>query len=159
MDAPPGGQGLRMASFVIRWNSSKTVREALGRNAILSGKASEADVAKFVAQEPADFEIFVAGRDMSPFAGASEEELKAHAYLEAKQSKQKIAPANVTIQRSPDNKTVNFLVFSFARQAAANQPFITPKDKSVEFECRLKDLNLHTSFDLHKMVSEKGSDL
>lgn len=159
MDDAAGGQGQRYADFTVRWNSSQTIREALARNALLTNKIGEADAAKFVAQAPAAYEIFVNGADMSPFAGATEEDLKANAFLDAKQSKQKVQPSQVTIERSPDKKKISFILFSFPRQAAANQPLITAKDKSVEFGCKLKNLELRASFDLHKMVNEKGQDL
>lgn len=159
MDDAGGGQGQRYADFTVRWNSAQTIREALARNALLTNKIAEADAARFVAQEPAAYEIFVNGADMSPFTGATEEDLKANAFLDAKQSKQKVQPSQVTIERSPDKKKISFILFSFPRQAAANQPLITAKDKSVEFGCKLKNLELRASFDLHKMVNEKGQDL
>ncbi|HKW89053.1 MAG TPA: hypothetical protein VJN21_09870 [Candidatus Acidoferrales bacterium] len=159
MDDEGAGQGQRYASFTVRWNSAQTIREALARSAVISGKIGEAEAAKFVAQEPAAYEIFVNGTDMSPFASVTEEDLKANAHLDAKQSKQKVQPSGVTIQRSPDNKKVAFIAFSFPRQAGANQPLITAKDKSVEFGCKLKNLDLRANFDLHKMVNEKGLDM
>lgn len=160
MDNDPGmGGGQRLVNFAVRWNSSYTIREALARDALLSNKISEADAQKFVAQAPTDYEVLVSGPDMTPFAMANEAELKAKAFLEAKQSKQKVAPTSVKINRTPDEKKVTFIVFSFPRQATANQPLVTPKDKNVEFGCRLKDLNLQASFDLRKMSTDKGPDL
>jgi hypothetical protein len=149
----------RMASFIVRWNSAQTIREALARSALLSNKVDEADAARFVGQTPTDYEIFIGGQDLSPFASVSDNELKAKSYLEAKQSKHKIAPNSVTVKRTPDNKRVVFVMFSFPRPAAGDQSFVTPKDKNVEFSCKLKNLDLRANFDLHKMVTEKGQDL
>jgi hypothetical protein len=153
------GQGPRMASFVIRWNSAQTIREALARNALLNNKIAEADAVKYIGQTPADYQIFIGGQDLTPFSNVSEDELKAKAYLEAKQSKHKIVPASVVIERTPDKKKVAYVMFSFARPAAGDQSFVTPKDKNVEFSCKLKNIDLHANFDLRKMTNEKGTDL
>ena len=160
--APMGGgmgEGAGYTPFFVRWNSAQTIREAIARGALLSGKINEADAQRFVTQTPQDYEVLVAGPDMSPFTTTTEADLKATTHLEAKQSKQKIAPTSVKINRTPDNKRVAFVLFSFSRDAGANQPLLTPKDKSVEFECKLKNLDLRSSFDLRKMVNEKGQDL
>jgi hypothetical protein len=154
-----GGGGAPFASFIVRWNSAQTIREAIVRSALLANKISEADALKFVAQAPADIEIGVLGRDMTPFNDATEDDLKTKAYLEAKQSKQKVAPSRVEITKSPDKKRVIAVFFSFPRQAAANQSLISPKDKNAEFGCKIKGLDLKASFDIHKMATEKGSDL
>jgi hypothetical protein len=152
-------QGSQMTSFVVRWNSSQTIREALARTALLNNKISEGDAAKYVGQTPNDYEIFIGGQDLSPFASASDDELKAKTFLEAKQSKEKLNPTSVTVQRTPDKRRITFVMFSFPRQATANQPFVTPRDKNVEFTCKLKNLDLKANFDLRKMVNEKGPDL
>lgn len=153
------GEGAAYTPFFVRWNSAQTIREALARDALLSSKINEADAQRFVTQTPPDYEILVTGPDMSPFATTSEADLKAMTHLEAKQSKQKIAPTSVKINRTSDNKRVTFILFSFPREASANQPFVTPKDKNVEFECKLKNLDLRSNFDVRKMVNEKGQDL
>ncbi|HEV2488915.1 MAG TPA: hypothetical protein VGT03_03840 [Candidatus Acidoferrales bacterium] len=151
--------GSRTTPFLIRWNSAQTIREALARNALLNHRTSEADALKFVAQSPPDFQILFTGTDMFPFAGLSEEELKSGAYLEAKQSKQKVTPESLSIKRTPDNKRVILIMFLFPRRTAEKQPFITEKDKNLEFVCELKNFHLRVSFDLHKMETEKGPDL
>lgn len=157
----PSGQNTRnmgTALFFVRWNSAQTIREALARNAVLNHKASESEALKFVAETPPDYAIFLAGRDMSPFAGVSEEELNSKVSLEAKQSKQEIHPLRVTLNRTPDHSRITFIMFSFPRQTAENQPFITPKDTDVEFVCHLKNFNLRVDFGLPEMRTEKGPD-
>lgn len=152
-------QGPRMVSFTVRWESSQTIREAIAQNAVLSKKLTQAEAEKFVAQASATYDVFVTSTDMTPFANLSESDLQDRTFLEAKQSKQKITPSSIKIQRSEDKKNVVFVLFSFPRQTAGNQPLISPKDKDVAFQCKIKSLDLHTNFDLHKMTNDKGQDL
>ncbi|HVB57253.1 MAG TPA: hypothetical protein VNE63_12640 [Candidatus Acidoferrales bacterium] len=150
--------GQSMAYFDVRWYSSRTIREAIVRNAILAGQVQDAAAEHYLAQTPADYQIAVAGPDMTPFASAGESTLKAKTYLEAKQSKQKASPSSVTFQRTPDGKTITAVVFSFSKQTASGQPLIAAKDKQVQFVCKVKHLDLNTGFDLRKMTDQKGPD-
>jgi len=154
-----GIRGPGTAAFLIRWNSAQTIREALARNALLHNRMTESEASNFVGQSPPAYEILFSGSDMSPFATMNEQELKSDVYLEARQSKQKVSPADVSIRRTPDNRRVILILFSFPHQTAEGQPLITSKDKEAEFVCKLKNLNLKADFDLHKMRSAKGLDL
>jgi hypothetical protein len=145
--------------FTIRWNSSRTMQKAVLRDGVLQGKLTEAMADKYLAQPLPDYEIVVFGPDMRPFVNATEDQLKAKGFIESRQSKQKVFPSIITMQRSPDGKRLIAVLFSFPKVAGNNQPLITKKDKGVRFECKIKDLSLSADFDLHKMVDEKGEDL
>ena len=151
--------GSGTAAFLIRWNSSHTIREALARNALLHNRMTESEASNFVGQSPPAYEILFSGSDMSPFAALNEQELKSDVYLEARQSKQKVSPAGVSIRRTPDNRRVILILFSFPHQTAEGRLIITSKDKEVEFVCKMKKFDLKADFDLHKMKSSKGLDL
>jgi hypothetical protein len=145
--------------FVVRWTSSQTVREALIRDNILAGKMQESEAAQYLAQPATQYQVTIIGQDMTPFGSAKEDDLKAKASLQAKQSKLKVSAANVTIERSPDGKQVYAVMFSFPKKTADGKDLISAADKSVQFGVKLKDLDLHTGFDIRKMATEKGSDL
>lgn len=153
---PPEG---RNVAYVVRWNSAQTVRDALARQAILSGRASQSQVEQYVDQQPATYQVFVGGTDMTPFAKESNDTLKSEAYLEVKPSKQKVAPATVEIVKSQDGKTIQGVLFSFAKQAPNGQPLIASSDKQAHFDCKLKLAHLDANFDLHKMVGKNGQEL
>src|SRR5206468_9604678 len=53
--------------FVVRWVSSRTLREASVRGQILRKQISEADADKSLPPAPADYELAVVGTDMTPF--------------------------------------------------------------------------------------------
>lgn len=144
-------------AFYIRWYSSRVIREALTRVAIISGKISDAEGAKLLAEPVTDYEIIVFGPDMTPFRGLTEDQLKSASSLEGKQSKQKVAPASVRINKSPDGGT-NSIVFLFPKKTGSGADVAAAQEKSLEFVCKLKGLNLHNAFDTRKMVDEKGAD-
>jgi hypothetical protein len=147
------------AAFLVRWNSSRAVRGAAYRSAILSGQMKQAEVEKLMAQPSADYEVLVTGPDMTPFAGADEDALKGAAFLQAKRSKQKVAASRVQIQRAPDGKGVSAVLFSFPKKAENGEAEIVPDEKNVEFVMALPNFSLRSSFDPQKMADKQGQDL
>jgi hypothetical protein len=143
--------------FYIRWYSSRVIREALAREAILNGRISEADGAKLLAEPVTDYEITVFGPDMTPFQNLTEAQLKSESYLEGKESKQKVAPDSVRMNQSP-NGQVRSVVFVFPKKTATGEDVAAPQEKGLEFGCKLKGLDLHNTFDTRKMADDKGPD-
>lgn len=144
-------------AFYIRWYSSRVIREALAREAIINGKISEADGAKLLAQPVLDYEIIVFGPDMTPFQNLTEEQLRSASSLEGKQSKQKVAPVSLRMNKSPNGRT-NSIVFFFPKKTGSGADVASAQEKGLEFVCKLKNLNLRNEFDTRKMVDEKGAD-
>lgn len=145
------------AAFVIRWYSSRVIREALAREAIIAGRVSEAEADKLLAEPLADYEIIVFGPDMTPFQNLTEDQLKSSSSLEGKQSKQKVAPASVRANKGPDGRT-NSVVFLFPKKTGNGADVASAQEKAFEFSCKLKGLDLRNTFDTGKMVDEKGAD-
>ena len=154
-----GGSQAPQAAFLVRWNSSRAVRGAAYRGAILSGQMKQAEAEKLMAQPIADYEVLVTGPDMTPFVGADEGALKAAAYLQMKRSKQKVGASRVQIQRAPDGKGVSAVLFSFPKKAENGEAQIAPDEKGVEFVCALHNLSLRSSFEPQKMADKQGQDL
>lgn len=145
------------ATFYVRWYSSRTIREALAREAILSGRISEAEGAKLLAEPVTAYEVIVTGPDMTPFQNLTEDQLKSASYLQGKQSKQKVAPASVRMNKAPNGVTSS-LVFSFPEKTAGGADVASAQEKEIEFACKAKGLDLRNTFDTRKMVDEKGAD-
>lgn len=150
----PEGQ----AAFYLRWNSSRTMREALVRDAILAGQMKEDEATKYLSAPIANYEVVVIGPDMSPFGSISEDDLKAKSYLRGKQSKLKVIPTSVQINRSADGRQVAAVMFSFPRKTADGKDVAAPDEKGLQFVCNIKDLDLNTTFDPRKMADSKGPD-
>jgi hypothetical protein len=152
-EAGPGGMASGPTYFV-EWSSAKIVRQAGLHFAVLQGRAKEEG-----AEPPAlpSYVLTVGAPDLSAFAGADEAGLKAAAYLRPKHTKTRVAPAEVKILKA-QNGRIAVIEFSFPREADG-QPVISEQEKSVEFYCRYKGLQLRTNFDVAKMTTEAGRDL
>lgn len=147
---------LPKAAFYLRWYS-RVVREALAREALLTGKISDAEAARLLAEPVSGYEIIVFGPDMTPFQNVTEDQLKSASYLEGKQSKQKAIPTTIRFNKNPRGVTYS-LVFFFPKQAAGGAEVASTHEKGIEFVCKLKGLDLRNTFDPRKMVDEKGPD-
>jgi hypothetical protein len=151
--------GAAVAEFHVRWLSSRAIREGLARLQILEGKMTEADAEKYLAQPVSDYQLLLFGQDMSPFDNSDENSVKEKSYLELKRSKEKLAPANVQIQRTPDGKRIVAVFFSFPKKTSSGGATVASDEKSVEFGCSAGPFRLRTSFEPSKMVDRQGSDL
>lgn len=159
--AKPAGPPSGLAGFLIRWGSSRTVRRALARGAILKG-AQEAEIEKALNLELPDYLVVVLGPDMTPFEKAGEKELKEmqeKSHVSLQKSKAKIAPSRIVIERSPDGKRIMALYISFPKKTPAGQPSILADEKGAEFVCQLGTIAWKTRIDLHKMANSEGMDL
>jgi len=165
VEAEQGG-GPPQAVFIVRWLSSRTIRQAMARAAMLRG-AQEADAEKFLSQELPDYVLAVVGSDMSPFAGIQENGLLEKSYIFIRKTKAKLAPTRVEIQRpqaSPGQPPaagspgVSVVLFHFAKKTAAGEPVLPADEKGVEFVCEAGSAHLKTNFELQKMVGSQGPD-
>jgi len=157
-DQDQAGPSQGQVTYYLRWNSSRTVREALVRDAILSGKMKESDAGKYLTAPVTDYEVLVAGSDMTPFQNSTPDELKAKSSLRGEQSKVEVNPTNVNMVRTPESSRLTAVVFTFLRKASDGKDVAAPGEKGLRFECKLKDLDLRTTFDPRKMADQKGPD-
>ena len=146
------------ASFVIRWGSSLILRQAIARLNLLRG-APEASVQKLLEQQFVEYQVVVAGQDMTPFAEAEEKEMQEKAFLQPKHSKQKISPSRVEVTRGPDGKRIISVSFFFPKTTPTGEPTLASDEKGVDFSAPLRRNNLRCSFDLQKMSGPQGRDL
>ena len=146
------------AAYYLRWNSSRTVREALVRDAILSGKIKESDAGKYLSAPITDYEVLVVGPDMTPFQHVTPDELKVRSSLRGQKSKIEVHPTNVNMVKSPDGDRVTAVVFSFPRKTAEGKDVAAAQEKGLHFECKPKGISLATTFDPRKMADAKGPD-
>jgi len=160
MQSNSSGSGMApQAMFAVRWFSSKTVREAVVRSAILGGQLNESQAPAELAQPIPGYEIAVAGPQMNPFEKATEEGLKNSAFLFLKKSKQKIQPEKVEFQKTPDGSILRAVVFTFPEKTSSGEPTIGPDEKGAEFSVSVGRTTIRTSFDFSKMDDAQGRDL
>ncbi len=145
------------ATFVVRWASARTVREAMARNAMLHGM-SEADAAKFASETLETYVIVILGNDMTPFAKTAEDVLKSKTHLKMKKSKTDLLPIKVELQRPKDSPKIVGAAFYFVKKSESGEPTIAADEKGMEFVCEVGGVAIKANFDPSKMASAKGAD-
>jgi hypothetical protein len=155
----PAGEEAPRATFLVRWSSAATVRQAMIRSAVLRGTMTAEEGEKYLEHRATEYEILVSGESMEPFARTDEFLLKQKSYLRLKSSKQKLPPTRVTFERADDGKTLRRVVFRFAKTTEAGEVAIPASEKNVEFFCPAGPVSIQTTFDLRKMVGKEGADL
>ena len=146
------------ASFSVYWMSSRTMRSAMVRRAVLHGGKDPAEADKFVNQQLEAYVVALKCDDMAPFMRNEEKFFQDRASLIIKSTKQKIAPTKIEYQRDPANKVVG-VYFYFSKKGPAGEEIISSQEKGVEFDCRIGNSLLKAPFEPQKMDDAKGSDL
>ena len=154
-----GSQEPPQAAFLVRWVSSLTTRQAIYRGAVLAGQIKEAEAEKALAQPVEEYQVLILGPDMKPFESANEDSLKGSAFLLTKKSKQRIAPDRVQMERNPDSKTVQYIVFFFPKKSANGEENIATDEKGIEFTFSYGPVDIRAGFDPAKMTNRNGRDL
>lgn len=157
-DAGVGPQAA-LATFIVRWTSSRTIREAVLRNAVLTNQMKEDAAEQQLARPMETYEIVVAGADMKPFQSVDEKILEHGAFLMDRKTKQKIAPTSVQIQNSEDGKKIQSVAFFFPKKSESGMSTIGADVKVVDFSCVVTNVKMEASFDTSKMTDTLGRDL
>jgi hypothetical protein len=156
--------GSETTEFYVRWVSSRTVRQAMARRQALAAESGaraprEQEMRDPEKEEPemTDFEIAVAGRDLSGFEHVREARLRNKCYLIVS-SKPRISPTRVELARSGDGK-IRGVLFHFPRKTATGEPIISTHDTKVWFIEYGGETEIRVVFNLQTMVNGKGLDL
>jgi hypothetical protein len=159
----PGGGGqnpqIRQAAFLLRWVSSRTIREAVLRTAVLSGRTKEEDAEKDLAHPVDTYQVLITGADMKPFEGVDDDELKRGTFLFTRKTKQRIVPSNVQIERTADGRDVQSIVFLFPKKVPTGEATIAADEKGADFTCVAGTVRIQATFDISKMDDAQGRDL
>ncbi len=154
-----GGGGGGTASFLVRWISSRTFREAMIRDRVLRSQMTEADAQTELAKPVEGYEVVVTGPDMTPFQNVDDNALKGAATLTLKRSKSKLTPTAVRIQKTQDGSRVAGVLYIFPAKSDNGETTIGTDEKNVEFSCTAGKFTLKWSFDVTKMADSQGRDL
>jgi hypothetical protein len=149
----------RQLILVIRWTSSRTMREAWARGQVLQKRILEADTDRFLPSTPDDYELLLVGSDMTLFERAIEATLKENSYLLPKKSQQRINPNHVELVRTPNGKRIKGVIFHFPKKTPTSQPIFSADEKELRFVSRGGTTEIKASFDLREMVDKEGLDL
>jgi hypothetical protein len=147
------------ASYSVFWWSSRTIRAASMRRAVLKGSMKEEDAEKTVAATPDEYMVLVQSANMKYFQIRGEEKFEKNAWLQMKKSKDKLFPTKVGFLKASDGTTVNGVVFYFAKKSASGEPTIAADEKEIDFYFLIEGNKILTAFDPRKMVDSQGQDL
>jgi hypothetical protein len=154
-----GGGGMGpVQNFIVRWYSSRTIREAMARERELQGVSAD-EAEKNLAAPMDHYAVLVQSNNMGLFARSGEDTLKDKSYIQLKKSKDKISPDHVVIQKAGDGNRVVAIIFEFPKTNANGQPTIAADEKGADFVTQAGTNPLKVSFDFTKMSDAKGSDM
>ena len=149
--------GAITTEFYVRWVSSRTLRRALAlRSAFLRHSKPESPTQN-APRMLRDFEVSIAGRDMSAFDQLSDGTLLAKCFL-ATNSRPKIRPTQVEVARSTDGK-IRGVLFHFPRTTDGGEPLISSHERRVWFFEGAGEIQISVTFTPQTMMDEKGLDL
>lgn len=146
-------------NFHVFWASSQVMRAASARKAVLHGGKKDVDLEKYANDPQEEYQIVLQSEDMAPFFRHDEKSFQAHAFLEVRKSKQKIAPGHVLYERDEKGNLVTTAIFFFPKKTPSGDPTIVGDEKTVEFNCKIEGSTLRVNFEPQKMVDQNGPSL
>ena len=146
-------------NFHVYWASSRIMRAASARKAVLLGPKKDLDVNKYAAEPQEEYQILVQSEDMAPFVRHDEKFFEANAFLELRKSKQKLPPSHVRYEGDEKGQLVTSAIFFFPKKTPSGDPTIGSDEKNVEFTCKIEGSTLRVNFEPQKMADNNGPAL
>src|SRR6267378_5064052 len=146
-------------NFYVYWASSRVMRGASARKAILHGAQKNVDVEKYASEPQEEYQIVLQSEDMAPFVRHDEKFFQANAFLELRKSKQKLPPGHVRYEHDEKGQLVTSAIFFFPKKTPSGDPAIGGDEKNVEFSCKIEGSTLRVNFEPQKMADQNGPAL
>jgi hypothetical protein len=154
--ARAGETSLRELNVQIFWQSSRVMRAATAREAVLHGQ--QVDVDKYVSEPQSEYQIILRMADMTPFAQHDEKFFQDNAFLQMKKSKDKISPTHVVYEKNGQG-AIQDAIFFFPKTTSSGAPTISSDEKEVQFSCKVADQTVRVGFRPQEMVDQSGPAL
>lgn len=151
-----GEESLRELNVQIFWQSSRVMRAAAAREAVLHGQ--QVDVDKYAAEPQSEYQIIVRMEDMTPFTQHDEKFFQDNAFLQTKKNKDKISPTHVTFEKNAKG-SIQDAIFFFPKTTSSGAPTIPSDEKEVQFSCKIADQTVRVGFRPQEMVDSSGPAL
>jgi len=148
----------RELKVYVYWDSSRVMRAASAREAVLHGAMKDSQVEKYSSAPQQEYAIVLRMADMAPFFRNDEKFFETRAFLEMRKSKLKLSPSHVVYQRD-GNGAVKDAVFYFPKTTSSGLPTIASDETDIEFSCKIANSTLRVNFKPRKMVDQFGPDL
>lgn len=140
----------------IYWQSSRVMRAATARQAVLHGE--KVDVDQYASQPQEEYQIVVRMQDMTPFQQHDEKFFQSNAFLQMKKSKEKVPPTHVVYEKNSQGLIAD-VVFFFAKTNSSSAPTISADETEVQFSCKIGDTTVRVGFKPRDMVDQSGPAL
>jgi len=151
------GEGsLRELNVFIYWQSSRVMRAATAREAVLHGE--KVDPEKYASEPQSEYQIILRMEDMSPFIQHNEDFFRGNAFLQMKKGKSKLSPSHVVYERNQKGQ-IQDAVFFFPQSGPAGAPAISTDETDVQFSCKIADSTVRADFKPREMVDQSGPAL
>jgi hypothetical protein len=146
----------RELNVFIYWQSSRVMRAATAREAVLHG--GKVDAEKYAGEPQSEYQIILRMEDMSPFTQHNEEFFQSAAFLQMKKGKSKISPSHVVYERTQKG-SIQDAIFFFAKTNPSGQPTISGEETDVQFSCKIADSMVRADFKPREMADQSGPAL
>jgi hypothetical protein len=155
--APVGaGEDMQEMNVQVYWQSSRVMRAATARQAVLHGE--KVDVDKYVSEPQGEYQIIVRMQDMTPFRQRDEKFFQDNAFLLTKKGKDKISPTHVVYEKNSTG-LVEDAVFFFPKTTSSGAPTVSADETDAQFSCKIADTTVRVGFRLRDMVDQSGPAL
>jgi hypothetical protein len=155
--APVGaGEDMRELNVQIFWQSSRVMRAATARQAVLHGE--KVDVDKYANEPQAEYQIVLRMEDMTPFQQHDEKFFQDKAFLQMKKGKDKILPSHVVYEKNSKGLVAD-AIFFFLKTTSSGAPTVSADETEVQFSCRIADTTVRVGFRPRDMVDQSGPAL
>ena len=156
---PQDETGKTQNAFILRWNSSLTIRRALYRQAILKGSDADAATQAYLQDLPDDLELVMINAAESLLPPSDTPRLVEQTYLEFEPSKVRVSPTTARVSEIVDARGHRGYVFWFPKQRTDGKPIIPDETTSVVFHMNIGPVILVTAFKPAEMIGAEGPDV
>ena len=143
-------------NVLIFWQSSRVMRAATARQAVLHGE--KVDVDKYASEPQGEYQIVLRMQDMTPFRQHDEKFFQDNAFLQMKKGKDKISPTHVVYEKDSAG-LVKAAVFFFPKTTSSGTATVSADETEVQFSCKITDSTVRVGFKLREMVDQSGPAL
>ncbi len=151
------GEGTwRELNVQIYWQSSRVMRAATARQAVLHGQS--VDVDKYANEPQPEYQIILRMEDMAPFQQHDEKFFQDNAFLQMKKGKDKISPTHVVYDKNSKGMVAD-AIFFFPKTNSSGAPTISSEETEVQFSCKIADTTVRVGFRPREMVDQSGPAL
>jgi hypothetical protein len=158
--ALPDGSGTRMKNgFILRWNSSLTIRRALYRQAVLKGSDPAAASQAYLDERPDDLDLVMINAAESLLPPNDAPTLMDDAYIEFQPSKIRVSPSAASVSEMVDARGHRGYVFSFPKKSQDGKSIIPDGTMNIVFRMHIGPVILITAFKPAEMIGADGPDL